>query len=528
MIDMRTLPNCRCKCENKFEKNVVAEYRTSFQACSKESQDGFLASSMQSFKPSTHRSNSKKQRETTWRFYLKWGPIKVQCCQKFLLAVLGIKQKRIRIIQGKILTGILNFTEQRGRAQHSSISGETWVLATAHLEEIPHVKSHYTRSQKKYFTNSTLTVQKLYKLFRKFYFAKKKVPLRMHQRTYEKWFKRSNFRIRKPRKDVCNFCTVSEWKLRHARPNPQIRALYDLHKLKVASYQREKRKLIEDNVGKFETLLIEFDYSQNFGVPSLACNEQFYLRLVWLFVFNIHLHNDVSESRLYHFLETESRKGANSVASLLYDFISDVIREETKTIYLLSDSCPGQNKNYLMVKFCLWVAQTFNVHVIQLFPVRGHSYNVADRNFALIRRKTKKFENIYGRSQYVKIMKTARRENGPFKVVDAANKIKDWSGYLNALFTIPKSKKRGKFMISKYCRMKFHPDGSGQASIAYSPVYSYFSFSKGKRGPHSLPENITLPPIPGRIQEDKKEDVLKLKKYLPKRYRRELSASVLV
>lgn len=218
-------------------------------------------------------------------------------------------------------------------ATYKQISEETWTIAAAHLEKIPHVKSHYTRSRKKWFTNSTLTVKNCSSCFRSLILTKRRHARKCINEPTKIGFQRSDFRIRKPRKDVCNFCTVSEWKLRHTRTNVQARAAYNLHKLKVASYQREKQKLIQDNVGKFETLIIEFNYSQNFEIPSLACNEQVYLRLLWLLVFSIHfIKTSPNRSRFYHFLETESRKGANSIASLLYDFVSDVIRENTKVM----------------------------------------------------------------------------------------------------------------------------------------------------------------------------------------------------
>lgn len=77
---------------------------------------------------------------------------------------------------------------------------------------------------------------------------------------------------------------------------------------------------------------------------------------------------------MYWFLEVESKKGGNSVVSLLYNAISKMIKPETTEITLYSDSAPGQNKNTTMIRFCLWLAETFNVVITHMFPVRGHSY----------------------------------------------------------------------------------------------------------------------------------------------------------
>lgn len=63
-----------------------------------------------------------------------------------------------------------------------------------------------------------------------------------------------------------------------------------------------------------------------------------------------------------------------------------VISERTKELVLISDGCPGQNKNKTMVHFLFSI-----VHVLKLFkkgtylfPVRGHSYLTNDQDFSLI------------------------------------------------------------------------------------------------------------------------------------------------
>ena len=51
------------------------------------------------------------------------------------------------------------------------------------------------------------------------------------------------------------------------------------------------KKLINDILLNENYLVIEFDFAQNLPVRKLPVNEQYYSRLLWLFAFNVHIHN---------------------------------------------------------------------------------------------------------------------------------------------------------------------------------------------------------------------------------------------
>lgn len=346
----------------------------------------------------------------------------------------------------------------------------------------------------------------------------------MAYKTYVPKFRQSRYRIKKPSKDVCNFCTVCKHKLKY-NPLDRCRVEYDLHTRKYRKYWAMRKELIASCKNNSEHLVLEFDFAQNLPVPRLNINEQFYCRLLWLYVFNVHLHNN-SKSNMYWYLETESRKGSNSVVSLVYDAVSRWITPETNKITLLSDSAPGQNKNIIMTQFCLWLAKTLQVDVHHLYPVRGHSYGTCDRNFAHYSRKLKNFENLYTAGDYLKVIRQARKKNGPFKVIHAAMLVKDWSGYLSAQYMSTSKTKSTKFAVKSYVQMKYRQDGVVLASPCYSPVFTPFTFVRRERGSEN--EIWEMPRIPGRINDAKKRDVLKLVKYLPRNRRKWLKKAISV
>jgi len=83
-------------------------------------------------------------------------------------------------------------------------------------------------------------------------------------------------------------------------------------------------------------------------------------------------------------------------------------------IYLFSDGCGGQNKNYFILSF-LSLSKRLQIEIRHVYPVRGHSYCSCDRNFGLCGQKKKKVETIETVEDYISIIKSVR--NSPFIVI---------------------------------------------------------------------------------------------------------------
>lgn len=94
-----------------------------------------------------------------------------------------------------------------------------------------------------------------------------------------------------------------------------------VHKKKTEKAAALKTAFIKNAKMNNEELVLEFDYSQNLPLPKLSVTKQFYKRLLWLFLFNVHCHKDDS-SMMFTFLESQAKKGPDSVASFLYDAIT--------------------------------------------------------------------------------------------------------------------------------------------------------------------------------------------------------------
>ena len=130
-------------------------------------------------------------------------------------------------------------------------------------------------------------------------------------------------------------------------------------------------------------LCCEFDYAQNLALPKIPVNEQFYKRLLWLYLFNVHVYGS-EQSYMYSILEGSTKKGANTVCSFLHHAIQQEFdNSHHKKIVLFSGACGGQNKNYTVFAYLLTLSMQLDVDIWHVFPVRGHSCCQCDRNFGM-------------------------------------------------------------------------------------------------------------------------------------------------
>ena len=103
------------------------------------------------------------------------------------------------------------------------------------------------------------------------------------------------------------------------------------------------------------------------------------------------------------FLEGKCKKGDKSVCSFVNRVrtISEEIVPTMTALFLLSDACPGQNRNLTMIQYLCAVAILGKIEITQLFAVRGYSYSQCDRNFALYSHKLKNLKMVETPAEYM-------------------------------------------------------------------------------------------------------------------------------
>ncbi len=178
-------------------------------------------------------------------------------CQKFLINVLQITQRRIQTIQTKLA---LNqpIIDKRGSHGLQPVKMDSQVLTQLEscLKTIPSTPSHYSSTNRLYFLNSELDTNILYKLFLAYYKENKKNDLSICCATFRKYFKTYfNYGFKHPRIDICDFC----YKIQInglENLNQTDKQLYDTHLEKVKKYREFRSNILNNNS---KTLVIEFD-----------------------------------------------------------------------------------------------------------------------------------------------------------------------------------------------------------------------------------------------------------------------------
>ncbi|KAJ4440559.1 hypothetical protein ANN_08704 [Periplaneta americana] len=125
-----------------------------------------------------------------------------------------------------------------------------------------------------------LNVVTLFKSFQQYYFEQKGKTLSMKYQTYHQFFRQNScYNFRKPRFDICDYCRETELML-NVNPNDPRIIDYGIRRRSVQKYNSLKQGFLEEvkNCANedTDTLVLEFDFSQNLAIPRLDVTAQFY------------------------------------------------------------------------------------------------------------------------------------------------------------------------------------------------------------------------------------------------------------
>ena len=154
----------------------------------------------------------------------------------------------------------------------------------------------------------------------------------------------------------------------------------------------------------------------------LPVGEIFYARQLWLYNFGIHNAAN-NKGTMYCWDESVAKRGSNEVASCLFHFFNNFLPEEVEKVFLYSDGCGGQNKNYTIIHFLysLVALKKCFKKIHHIFPIRGHSFLPCDRDFAFVELRKRRVETLYIPDQWIPIIEDSRVHN-KFDVVRVTNK----------------------------------------------------------------------------------------------------------
>ena len=185
--------------------------------------------------------------------------------------------------------------------------------------------------------------------------------------------------------------------------------------------------------------VFHFDFQKNLPTPKLTVGSQFYLRLLWTYLFGIYsASTNVMMAYMWH--ELMAKRGPNEVILCLAHFIfrTRLGRTGAKWSIWWADNCPGQNKNnYLMWFFQDLIHREVYTRVDFKFLIAGHTYGPTDRHFALIENYASKVETVYTPIQWFDHVREAvMNTNSKIEVTEMQqSKFRDFRRHLRNWYT---------------------------------------------------------------------------------------------
>jgi hypothetical protein len=146
------------------------------------------------------------------------------------------------------------------------------------------------------------------------------------------------------------------------------------------------------------------DYCQNLSLPHFGSEQPgdtYYYSPLFIYVFGA---ADVSSDKpkliSYGYHEGQGSKGGNNVASLLMKVIKDlgwlIPGECGGRLSIVMDNCGGQNKNKMVLRLALYLVEKKLFKCVEfIFYIRGHTKNVCDRLFNLLKINYSKANCVY-------------------------------------------------------------------------------------------------------------------------------------
>lgn len=416
---------CRCKRLQCFQKVPVEErehiFTEFYKMHDKNEQDSYLAGliTINHIKRRRNRDQgTNKPHCAAYSYKLRCFGMEKSVCVKAFASIHGVTLPRLKRIQLSLVEKGCAPRDKRGKHNRRprNYSEEAVALINHHIRTFSPMQSHYSlrKNPNQLYLPSELTVKDMHKAFLQEYYLN--VPYKMYWKIFKTKF---NIKFGFPRSDTCAECdqyehTLSKKGISEAEA-ASCKFKKELHLRKANAFHTKKRNY-KEQARAGEISCITFDFMQNLPLPHIPSNPVFYARQIWYYVFGIHDLGS-NEAAMYTYTEDQAKKGSNDVTSMLLNYFNN--NDLCRNLVLISDSCPGQNKNYTMLHFLYVLVHVLKMFdsITYLFPVRGHSYLPNDQDFSLISRKKRKTERVEIPEGWDNIILQARAKPSPFRLV---------------------------------------------------------------------------------------------------------------
>lgn len=426
---------CNEKCKRKCSEIINIEMRkklfSMFCKLDINSKNMFLFKSMTTKAPARPQKNATKHKSVTFNYFVNIDQKNICVCKKAFCSIFQVGKKKVEYIQQHNKKG-LPAPPQDKRGQHNNrphkLSPEVLKYITDHISSFPSELSHYSRNNNpfKRYLSPQLNISEMFRLYQeKCRQNNMSETFVVKYSTYAKIFAtKFNLSFRQPRSDTCSTCDSGEGNEEHRDSYESAFAL-----------QREDRALGKSSD---EVFYLTIDLQQTLPLPRLTTSKAFYLRQMWMYNLGIHLVSKSKESaNFFTWTEDVANRGSNEICSALLTFIEynrNIQNEAITHLIIWTDSCAGQNKNFLIVCLYQYLILKGVVKTIDhKFPEVGHSFLDSDRDFGRIEKNLRKHENVYIPDEYRDIISKSSKINHVTDMTSHFRKFDELATKLNLI-----------------------------------------------------------------------------------------------
>jgi hypothetical protein len=420
---------CSKNCLQFIAEEEQASFLEKFKLCSSfESKNAFIVGNVKE----TSLVNGKKR-----KFFRVYNVGARQVCLNSFCQILEISKKKVRIVMDKNQDGNLKIRGGRGRKK---LSASVKSAIENHVNSFPRYYSHYKRAKSEsMYLDPGLNLTILYDLFQEKWNEENPGVKPPSSSSYRKVFFKMGLKFKNLKTDTCKTCDRLNIAMKASGNNAELKKEQELHwdQAKAIRGQMEHDFEVGRNNEKVQGIC--FDLQKTFTLPKSPTNVFYYTRN--LNVFNLGVHDGKTDAGYFHvWVENEGGRGAREIGSCLMKFLGSYLEEKAEEIILWSDSCGGQNRNYILclILHRFLAEQKTLKRVILRFLKSGHSYNICDTDFGSTEAKIKKQQSIFTPCEIIKLLQQSRTEK-PFKVTKM--NVEDFFSADNLIENITKREK---------------------------------------------------------------------------------------
>lgn len=411
---MKVNPCVQKKCINGCDTITDERRQNIFQhywSLSTDRRRDWLVSNSKKEHVKRKRTKDLSRRSATFNYFINEGEGKRQVCLRFMLNTLDLTQKFVHYTLSHASYGSAK-EDLRGRhVPPNKTTSDLIDSVKTYIQNLPAVPSHYCRknSTRFYLPQEFRNVTNLYRLYKEDY--QKQGRDIVGEKVFKNIFSTDfNMGFHVPKKDKCVKCmkyqnddSNNEEKIRHLKDKEETYERFKIHQ--------------KIHTNDASTLCVSFDLQKVLNTPHGESMLLYYSRKIA--VYNLTFYEcGTREGFCFTWTETDGKRGGNEVATILRRYIKMVDdRGSVKHLLLYSDSCPGQNRNKVIlscIHYCLQVCENLNtVQINYLLP--GHTYMPVDSMHSVIE-KSVSHNIIWAPSQWATVFSLARKNPKPYDI----------------------------------------------------------------------------------------------------------------